>query len=425
MRCRLVVIAFVLLVLNAATLYAAPAAPIKLELSQPDGTEFTAVPRGDEFANWIETSEGHTIIKVGDTWFYAEIDGAGELIPTPYEVGSLTPAQKQQLPLHVSPVPNPEAFAPVKIRKIPRGETTGDSGRSPTRAISHTQYVLIILVNYNNISFTYSDASFQSLIYGAGNSVRDFYLDNSYSGFTITPATETYGTHNDGIVHVSQPKAHPNQGNNSTTSRAEAREIVSLTDSFIDYSAYDSNGDGTVSSDELSIVIILAGYETGYGGAGVASTPNVWGHAFQFSSSLTLDGVSLAPYTMFGEAHATLPGSTNKHQATIGIMSHELGHLMLGLPDMYDTNGGSNGIGDWGLMGSGSWTYTGTWPGDSPAHLSAWSKVATNFTDPVDIDVNQNGVSLAKADANQVAKRIWLGKYKSLPLDEYFLVENR
>jgi M6 family metalloprotease-like protein len=149
-------------------------------------------------------------------------------------------------------------------------------------------------------------------------------------------------------------------------------------------------------------------------------TPNVWGHKANFTSSLTLDGVDLGPYTMFGEAHAT--ELADKHQATIGIMCHELGHLMLGLPDLYDTDGSSSGIGDWGLMGSGSWNVTGALRGDTPSHMSAWSKVATNFTIPQDIDIDQSGVSIEQAHVNEDARRIWLDKYK---LNEYFLVENR
>ncbi len=79
-------------------------------------------------------------------------------------------------------------------------------------AVPHTQHVLTVLVNYTGLAFTYSDASFQTLIYGAGNSVKDFFLDNSYNGFTVTPAVESYGTANDGIIHVTQPKVHPNHG---------------------------------------------------------------------------------------------------------------------------------------------------------------------------------------------------------------------
>ena len=404
----------------SASVRAGPAAPIEVELRQPDGTTFTAVPRGDEFANWIETTEGHTIVKLNGTWFYAEKDNAGALRATNAPVGSLSLIELQSMPLHLSPEPDPEVFAPTTVRKIQLGKTSSGQDFAQTLSISHTQNVLTVLVDYTDQAFTYTDASFQSLVFGASNSVKDFFLQNSYDGFTVTAATESQGTANDGIIHISRAIAHPDQGGDGSTSRVEAREVVNLIDSYIDFSAYDANGNDIVSSDELSIVIILAGYETSYGGEGVALTPNVWGHRWNFASALTLDGVNLQPYTMFGEAHAT--SVSNEHQATIGIMCHELGHLMLGLPDLYDTDGSSNGIGDWGLMGGGSWNVVSGWSGTSPSHLSAWSKVETGFTLPTDVDSDQPGVSLAKADSNEAVRRVWIDKYKVF---EYFLVENR
>ena len=55
----------------------------------------------------------------------------------------------------------------------------------------------------------------------------------------------------------------------------------------------------------------------------------------------------------------------------IGVCAHELGHLLFGLPDLYDTDDTSEGIGNWCLMAGGSWNGGG----DIPAHPSAWCKV--------------------------------------------------
>ena len=75
-------------------------------------------------------------------------------------------------------------------------------------------------------------------------------------------------------------------------------------------------------------------------------------------------------YAQFGEWHCA--GSLSSgHAATIGVMVHELGHD-IGLPDLYDTDDSSAGIGDWSVMASGSWSGI-LLPGDSPAHFDPFA----------------------------------------------------
>ena len=64
-------------------------------------------------------------------------------------------------------------------------------------------------------------------------------------------------------------------------------------------------------------------------------------------------------------AYLTIP-----EDAKIGVCAHELGHLLFGFPDLYDTDDTSEGIGNWCLMAGGSWNGGG----DVPAHPSAWCK---------------------------------------------------
>jgi len=61
---------------------------------------------------------------------------------------------------------------------------------------------------------------------------------------------------------------------------------------------------------------------------------------------------------------------------TVGVDSHEFGHL-LGLPDLYDYSGNSNGVGFYSLMGAGSWGSKGA----IPVHMDAWSKYVLGFAD--------------------------------------------
>ena len=61
--------------------------------------------------------------------------------------------------------------------------------------------------------------------------------------------------------------------------------------------------------------------------------------------------------------------NSNGERSPLGVWVHEFGHE-LGLPDLYDTDGSSEGIGHWGVMASGSWTDNG----ETPAYFSAWCR---------------------------------------------------
>lgn len=90
-----------------AIVRADPVAPIDVRVSQPDGTTFVVIPRGDEYSAWTETLDGHTVVKRNDSWFYAENDEEGELRATRFLVGDLSANELQALPLNVRPMPNP------------------------------------------------------------------------------------------------------------------------------------------------------------------------------------------------------------------------------------------------------------------------------------------------------------------------------
>lgn len=58
----------------------------------------------------------------------------------------------------------------------------------------------------------------------------------------------------------------------------------------------------------------------------------------------------------------------------IGTIAHETGHAF-GLPDLYDTSGGTQGIGGWGIMGSGNYARP-----YSPSSYDAWSLLVLGWT---------------------------------------------
>ena len=104
-----------------------------------------------------------------------------------------------------------------------------------------------------------------------------------------------------------------------------------------------------------------------------------------------------------------------------GVLTHQFGHI-LGLPTLYDndsSNGISQGIGNWGLMGTGLWNGNGY----VPAQLCAWSRYFLGWDNPVVLSQNSsnNGVDYF---LNHSSEAIRLYK---IPISarEYFLIENR
>jgi immune inhibitor A len=296
-------------------------------------------------------------------------------------------------------------------------ESNSGSGLSIASSNKTIQPVLLVRVSFTDQDFTYSRSEFQNLMFSSdpdASSVARYYLENSYQQFHIQPAQESQGIANDGIIDVLVPYAHPNFGEDyGTRSQALVRDALTSVDLYLNLKAFDSNGDAEISASELAIVFMIAGYENAYGGSS-APEPRVWAHKSNLTG-VSLDDVKLSNFAMFGEQH-------QNHLATIGIISHEMGHLLFALPDLYDRQGDSNGIGSWGLMGLGSWNARGGHSGTSPAHMMAWSKEKAGFLQPEDIMGDKFEFDLGSVTLAPEVMRVWLDPFRH---GEHFLLEYR
>jgi M6 family metalloprotease-like protein len=403
---------------------AGPAAPVVFQLTQADGSTFDARAFGDEWLNGVETLDGYTIVFDNDTrnWVYASLSAEGTLQPTRLVVGRDAPGG---LTHRLRPAVSTESPPFGGTQAVPSGHNLG------------TQRILVLLVAFTDrpaVGTTAAD--WNQRFFGASGSVRDFYRQASYNGLDLVPAEETHGTSNDGVVGwLTLPYAHPNTGGSVGSINAQiVRDAIVAADPYVNFANFDTNHDGYISSTELHLFTILAGYETSYGGAG-ACQPNVWGHRSALSSAPRVDNVYVASgyggggYMQFGEWHCTAsrpPG----HAATIGIMAHELGHD-LSLPDLYDTDGSSEGIGAWGIMGAGSWNGV-TYSGDSPALPEAWSRWYEGWLTPIQVIGSLNNAWLPAASSSPTVYQLLDNPggvdwefYGQSGSGEYFLVENR
>ncbi len=256
---------------------------------------------------------------------------------------------------------------------------------------------LVLMVSFADRDFQTSVGDWQERFFEGDRSVAEYFDWASNGEFNLIAGSA-------GIVEVELSSNHPNSGSSFSRAKELASDAMRKAGEKFNYSMYDKNGDGAVSPDELAIIMVIAGYDMAFGGTS-ASTPNVWAH--QSTSTVVLDGVRLGEYAMFGELHGQM-------QASIGIIAHELGHLIFNLPDLYDRDGSSTGVGNWGLMGRGVWNSKHGQLGDSPAGMLAWSKKKAGFLIP---DQVATSVDL-ELDIDEVAQI-------NITDNEYFLIERR
>ncbi len=271
--------------------------------------------------------------------------------------------------------------------------------------------------NFSNADSIYTTQHFKDMLFSQGTykapysqsettgSMRDFFLENSYGQFEVTGVTTVWYTASENLAFY----ANDNSGFGSypNSSRKLVEEAVVLADPDVDFSAFDNNNDGRV--DALFVVHAGPAAEEIYTVNFPDHEKYLWSHKSSISR-LNLDGVKVEDYSLEPE------------NGTIGVFCHEFGHA-LGLPDLYDTDGSSEGIGEWGLMAGGGWCYrTGDPLGSSPSHFTAWSKERLGWLEPIVVTGNVMQIEIPPAESSPIAYRLWTNGQSG---GEYFLVENR
>ena len=309
--------------------------------------------------------------------------------------------------------------------------------------------LLLVRVQYNNACFSSDETTWANKMFGTSDGQMNHYLaETTYSKYQFTPASETSGCSNDGVITVDIPENHPNTQKNSWS--CHASKAITEVDSYVNFAAYDTDSNDNLSVSELQVIFMVAGGES----ASNINTPGgVWGMATSLYCDadgdgsvraeegerwLTKDNVNLLGinsssygqngYSQFGERQGR--SSSDTWDATIGIMAHELGHAYFLLPDLYDTRLSpiNSGIGAFGLMGSGVWgrKSSSEKSGATPVHLSAWSKENISACVPQTVDNGTNNITLPAVYKNiDNASSCGIYKATTSTSGEYFLFENR
>ena len=266
--------------------------------------------------------------------------------------------------------------------------------------------ILAILVKFSDKNSTVATTFFDSLVFDSlGATVRDYF--NEVSGAQIDLVTvnlpSSLGWRTAPQTYAYYVNGANGLGDYPTNCQKLVEDLVDQVDPLVDFSQYDNDGNNTV-----DVLLVI---HAGSGAERTGSANDIWSHKWGISPRLK-DGVLISDYTTQPEYWVT-PGDM-----TIGVYAHELGHGF-GLPDLYDTDNSSKGVGRWCLMAYGGWNGTN---GASPAYPCAWSRIRMGFA----TSTNVTGILLNQAIPNVEQGgpiyRLWTAGAIG---QQYFLVENR
>ena len=197
-------------------------------------------------------------------------------------------------------------------------------------------------------------------------------------------------------------------------------EALGKVDSLIEWTQYDGDGDGFVD--------LVAFIQPALDGAcGPLGNNHLWAHRFFLQppyyathSTTVVNGqtvnVRVADYILeSGVGGAS--GCDTTAIMPIGTVAHETGHGF-GLPDLYDTDGASEGVGEFSLMGSGNYTSP-----FSPSRMDVWSLNELGWV--IVTPLTTAGAYTFGPAKLAVDTALFVPVTGSNPRGEYFLLENR
>ena len=386
LRARFLWLSIFIFLLFVFRLQAVPINPHIISLVQPNGFQFNAKILGDESVVYYELPSGFSIVqdKKNHFWCVAQIGSDGRLRASPFIISRNL--NKNLLPFkrhlrNKRNFPSEVANAPFRLKFLKKRQKLFPSKLLFLKKWIGEYHLAVLLIEFPDIPhhFPYSDFDnllfsknfvYQSPVEGepAHGSLYDYYYENSNGKLHVA------GTVFDWVQADSSKSYYLNKGN--------------LIDEAIQKSGVDLNNfDG--------VAVIYAG-NVGQAGS------NLWPET-KFS------GLEKPAYMM---SEQWLP---QYKFSPIGIHCHEFGHL-LGLPDLYDIDFSSNGIGLWGLMGYGCY---GNGHLERPFHLCAWAKQRLGWVSETRI-YSPSPQMFTLSPVEQTAEVA-----KAISGVSYFLLENR
>lgn len=401
------------MLLTAAGVYAVPANPRPITVTQSDGTSIRIIVRGDEFFHYTTTTDDINLVQEDGIYYYAVMEGQGLRSSgiKANDAGKRTSQELRFISSSRSVKGAPVALmnaGMVKRQSLNRnGLTTGFPTKGEIRS-------LVILVNFSDLVFESPTANedFDRLLNeigysdnGATGSARDYF--DVASSYQFKPTFDVIGPVTVSKSYEYYGKNKPDGDDNDAEGMiAEACRLAD--EAGVNFADYDYNNDDIVDN----VFVFYAGTNEADGGG----ADKIWPHRYQLPlGEVVLDGKSVFIYACTSEKKMHYEGPK---MAGIGTFVHEFTHV-LGLPDLYDTDGyvggTSQGVSTWSLMCNGPYLNESRTP-------PTYSAVERMLADWIEIEEIEYSGEYTLENLEESNKAYMM---KTDTEGEYFVLENR
>lgn len=238
----------------------------------------------------------------------------------------------------------------------------------------------------------------EQILFGNAPSVKDYFSKVSNGKFAIEKADLLGWYNSDYPASYYWSPYDPNDldgdGWQSRHTLKWAEAIRKASKEF-NFSKYDINRDGTLTPDELGILIVIPQNEP-FG----VNRP-VYSREYPVPEPLIVDGLRM---TTIAEVYIGSP-------VNLGVGAHELSHLFWNMPDMYYPFFFPYAAGAYSLMDN---AYTTN-------YIDPYNRLRAGWIEPVNITTSGTYLINSTADGGSV----YALYSKSRGIQEYFLIENR
>jgi immune inhibitor A len=279
-------------------------------------------------------------------------------------------------------------------------------GDGDGRPATGTRNVLLLLADFTDQPATRAAADVRDMVFSTGSyptgSVRDFFVEASYGALTVTGRASGRNGPSAGWYRAPHPRSFYVDGEFGTgaaphNTQALVEDLIAAAVRYVDFGRHDGDGDG-----ELDALVVVA---AGAGAERTGRADDIWSHTWTLPEPIVADGVRIAEYCVVPE------------YGPVGVLAHELGHTLMGWPDLYDADFSSPGTGEWDVMAAGTWNRDG----HRPAHPSAWCKYRAGWVRPTEV----TGTLTATVAPYSARPDVYKLPVAGTSGAEYFLASNR